>query len=281
MSLLSTVSQGTTQVNIAGTVASLAGVAKALVKPKNTVPGIAGFVFDIPETETIKLQALVTNHYTEANYSISDHVAFDPISITLVGLVGELVIEQDVLQQTVQAVLDRLTSTSLLSPGLSASAQAYLTEYSRVKNAFNSAIKQWNSFSDAVGLTGASGGKLGGDVRSRQQRFYDGITSLFNSRALVTVETPWRMFGEGTDSNGNESFPFIIESLEFHQEAETKDLSRVTVVLREFRTVSTTAGAGKLSGRAVVQQAPKTEGGKATVDHNSAAWNDLANRGRQ
>ena len=51
--------------------------------------GIAGFKFHIPQTEQVRFENEITDHYVESNYAIQDHIARKPIVITLSGLVGD------------------------------------------------------------------------------------------------------------------------------------------------------------------------------------------------
>lgn len=51
--------------------------------------GIAGFKFNVPQTEQVKFENEITDHYVESNYAIQDHIARKPIVITLSGLVGD------------------------------------------------------------------------------------------------------------------------------------------------------------------------------------------------
>lgn len=51
--------------------------------------GIAGFKFNIPEREQIKMQSEVTDHYIDTNCAVQDHIAKKPVEITLAGLEGE------------------------------------------------------------------------------------------------------------------------------------------------------------------------------------------------
>lgn len=260
MSLISAVSTGANALAIGNTAISLVGASVALVKPKNPPPGIEGFLFDIPETETIKLQAQITNHFVESNFAVSDHIAFDPITITLTGIVAELVLSKSEAEDLVQSALESLKPFGLLSPALSASAQKYISQWYSLKSAVNKAIGQVNSLAAAVGFK-KDLGRFGtvGDTRTKQQMAYDTLTQLYYGRSLLHVETPWRKFGPRAEV----ASPFVIESLEFSQDADTKEMSRVTVTLREFRTISTTAGKGQLASRAVSQAAPVAAQGKA------------------
>jgi hypothetical protein len=287
MSLLNALGSVSTTLQIGGSAASLVGATKALLKPKNPPPGIEGFLFDIPETETVKLQAQITQHFAEDNYALQDHIAFEPVTVTLTGLVGELVVSKSEIEQYAQQILDRLGPLGVLSPEFSASAQQYLSEINRLKSAAIATIKQLRSLGDAFGLAT--------DTRTLQQKAYDTLTQHYYSRALIHCETPWRTFGSRKNNDENYEWsvangsavrtnkrlagtsPMVIESLEFFQDADTKDLSRVTVTLREFRTVSTTAGKGTLKTRAKAQAAPKAPKGKVKGKNESIAFRAAAN----
>lgn len=64
---------------------------KAIIRPNNPPPGIAGFLFDISGEEMVELASVITDHYTEANTAVQDNIALEPEKITVRGLVAELV----------------------------------------------------------------------------------------------------------------------------------------------------------------------------------------------
>lgn len=51
--------------------------------------GISGFKFHVPQTEQVRFENEITDHYVESNYAIQDHIARKPVMITLTGLVGD------------------------------------------------------------------------------------------------------------------------------------------------------------------------------------------------
>lgn len=51
--------------------------------------GIAGFKFHIPQTEQVRFESEITDHYIDINTPVQDHIALKPVTITLTGLVGE------------------------------------------------------------------------------------------------------------------------------------------------------------------------------------------------
>ena len=64
--------------------------ANTLLKPKSA-KGISGFLFDVPDTESLTLSADITDHYTENNSYVNDHIVRKPTTVNLSGFIGELV----------------------------------------------------------------------------------------------------------------------------------------------------------------------------------------------
>ena len=63
---------------------------KAIVRPNNPPPGIAGFLFDIVGDEWVELQSDITDHFVEDNTAINDQIALRPEQVTVRGIVAEL-----------------------------------------------------------------------------------------------------------------------------------------------------------------------------------------------
>jgi hypothetical protein len=86
----------------------LDGSNSAVLRPKSA-EGIGGFVFDIPDNESVQLQSDITDHYTESNSFLNDHIVRKPIILTLSGFVGELVYRSPAgVEGAVQEVNNRL-----------------------------------------------------------------------------------------------------------------------------------------------------------------------------
>ncbi len=209
--------------------------------------GIAGFLFDIPQSEEVSLQAQITDHFTQENYAIQDHIAISPIKITLTGEIGNLVFSENRFSQFVNTVLDRLGPLGVLSPQQSQSARQALSEINRLQSAAQSAVTQFRNLSDAF-----SPNPAGTDP---QQRAYFKLQGMFNSRSIISVQTPWKTFPS-----------MAIESLSFSQDEETKDKSTITAVFKEIRTVQVSFTFGQLQGRIAAQAAPTTEKGPAKAE---------------
>jgi len=57
--------------------------------------GLGGFVFDVEGATNIDLTADITDHYTEDNVAVQDHIALRPKRIRLDTYVGEVVYRDD------------------------------------------------------------------------------------------------------------------------------------------------------------------------------------------
>jgi len=64
---------------------------QAIIRPQNPPPGLAGFLFDIPEEERMRLESIITDFYLEDKTAVSDGIGLRPETFTVRGLVAELV----------------------------------------------------------------------------------------------------------------------------------------------------------------------------------------------
>ena len=82
-----------------------------VVAPLNAF-GLGGFLFDAEGESTARLNAEITDHYTEDNRAVQDHIAIHPTRITLKGYVGEIVYTQPGQDQSfLQTAVQKLTTT--------------------------------------------------------------------------------------------------------------------------------------------------------------------------
>lgn len=97
---------------------------KAIIRPNNPPPGIAGFLFDIPGDEWIELESEITDHYTEANTAVQDNIALRPERVTLRGIVAELTTAAPAPQETAPVtnpLPDNIPVTPVLTAGATSS----------------------------------------------------------------------------------------------------------------------------------------------------------------
>lgn len=219
---------------------------KALISP-NMSSGINGIEMDIKLTENISHTAQVTDHYTEDNSAIQDHVAFEPIKITLTGKVGELVYRSNAALAFAQATIDRLTPVNAITPTMAASgtkaiADAYQAQalayllYRVTQQALQPLTKNLS-----------------------QKTIYDKFHEIFYSRTLNTVETPWRTYDN-----------MLLESWTADQDESTTMETTFTLNFKQIRLIRTTENVGLLAGRVDAQLAPVTSKGTASTGASAA-----------
>lgn len=163
----------------------IADVQSYVVAPVNAF-GLGGFVFDALGEDTARLDAEITDHYTEDNKSFQDQIAIRPKKITLRGYVGELTCvpsnpDPAILQQAVQ----KLTTLSSYAPILSASAQQLIA---------TSTAGQLPdlTLSDTANIYGLIKNLIPQATNSpKQQQAYNYFKSCMSQKILMAVQTPW------------------------------------------------------------------------------------------
>jgi len=193
-----------------------------VVTPLNAF-GLAGFVFDV-EGETIhNLSAEITDHWTESNYAVQDHIAIKPKKIILRNYVGELVDRQNNdSNTTLQQVARKLTTIGSYLPKLSsASTQAYnLLNTKKASLSFDDALANTvNIYSIFKNLN---------PPVPRQQQAYQFFKALMEQKILVAVQTP---FEYATN--------MAIESVVATQPEGSRFISDFSITLKEIRLAKT------------------------------------------
>jgi len=191
---------------------------KYLVTPLNNF-GLGGFVFDVEGDTVVNLSADITDHYTEGNFSVQDHIAIRPKKITLKNYVGELVYRQDSnTNTTLQKVTQKLTVVNAYLPVLAKGAQQVksLLNTSQDKLDFNTTL---NTTANIWGLV-----KNLNPPIPKQQQAYQFFKALMESKILVSVQTP---FEYATN--------MAIESIIATQPEESRFISDFSITLKEIR----------------------------------------------
>lgn len=243
MSVLNSVGLVTNGISAGASALSLVGLTKALVTPDNPPPGIAGFLFDIPETETVTHTAQITDNWVETNYAIQDHVAFEPVKITLTGKAAELVYKKSAAAKYIAQVIGRLGPLGVLQPSVSQKAAQYISEAERLFSAAESAVNEIGTLYDAV-----SGGQ---PKLNKQQKAFQTFETFFYGRARLTVQTPWKTYQN-----------MIIETWSADQNAETVNESSFTVTFKQLKIVASEVNTGQLRGRIKAQKSEPVNLGK-------------------
>lgn len=192
----------------------------AIIKPKSA-EGVSGFVFDIPDNEKLNLDSDITDHYTESNNFINDHITKKPIVITLSGFIGELVYRgPEGIAGDIQEINNRLETV-----------EAYLGDYTpgglqaaqRIIQQTQTAVSAINQLEGKIkNVVGLFDGVEPGDTL--QQKAYKELFALWKSSALVTVQTPWDFFES-----------MAIKNISFTQNAESKEITDISITVKEMR----------------------------------------------
>ena len=235
-------------------VISLGLATKAILKPQTEKPGIDGLLFSIPETESIQLQAQITDHVVEDNSTLSDHIAISPIKLTLTGKVSELALTKSSLEKYAETALNTLGSVGALSPAFSQSATQALSTVTRAKQATEQTLSKLKTIKDVV---------AGNPTKTKQQAFYLDLKQKFFGRGLYTVQTPWETL-----------INMAIENVTFDQDETTSEWSTVSVSLKQVTLAQSKQLTQEIKGRIKIQKAPVSEKGNTRGISVSAAVYD-------
>ena len=209
--------------------------------------GVNGWVFDVPTDQEITLESDITDHVTEDNSFIQDHIVRKPERVTLSGFIGELAfVLAEAREQSALVGEDITSSLGSLSDINQALEQvdAYLGSFTpqavqdaqqvvSVVDAVTSRIQQ--QVDRARNLVGVINGQAGvpslppipggtpAPINRQTKAFFD-LKALWKLNAPLTVNTPWEFF----DS-------MLIESVSAVQEADTGFWTEISITLKQFR----------------------------------------------
>ena len=193
--------------------------ATALVSPKSA-RGINGWVFDIPNRDNVEINADITDHVVESGAFISDHIVRKPIRITLSGLIGELVSDFGGVEGSIQTLTNRLDIIDALlgdyTPGMVQKLQGIVSQAEEKISEINTFIDKTQNVVSL--LTGEDASP------TRQQKMYQDLKALFETNAVVTVQTPWDYFES-----------MMIENISITQDEISEYVSDISITLKEVR----------------------------------------------
>ena len=192
----------------------------AVLSPKSS-GGISGFIFDIPDTETLNLDADITDHFTESNSFVNDHIVLKPILTTLTGFIGELVFRAPAgILGAVQELDNRLETVEAyagdLTPGGVQTAQRVIQQAQSAVSAINQTLGKVQNLVELFDGEGSED--------TLQQKAYKQLFALWKTKEIVTVQLPWAYL----DS-------MAIKGVSFIQNAESKEITDISVTLKEMR----------------------------------------------
>lgn len=223
---------------------------KYLVAPLNAF-GIGGFVFDSEGDSVATLGSDITDHYTEDNRALQDHIAIRPVRIILRGYVGELVYRPNGGEPSfTQRAVQKLTTVNAYLPELSAAAQ-------QIQESVDDNAIPDITLSSASNIYGLVKNAFGGvDNGENQANAYAYFKALQKQAILMGIQTPWEFLTN-----------MAIETVIAIQSEDTRTVTDFAVTFKQIRIASTqtlafTAGNTTKQGAAAAQGASEQQIGQ-------------------
>lgn len=221
--------------------ALIADFSSYIVAPLNAF-GMGGFLFDVQCESMANLTAEITDHYTEDNKAVQDHIAIRPKRITLRGYVGELIVVNGEVSSPslTESLTQKLTELGGYLPVLSTAAI-------QIKDAIQNPSASSATLSDAANIYAAVKNLLPATGNGqKQQNAYNYFQSLMNQKVLMGVQTPWEFITN-----------MAIESIVAIQDENSIYVSDFSVTLKQMRFAQTLttafSAAQSLFGAASIQ----------------------------
>lgn len=193
-----------------------------IVRPANAF-GLGGFVFDVEMSSTATLSSDITDHYTERNAPIQDHIALKPKRYVLTTYVGELVHRRDEEGNTpTQNMVRKLNIVNAYLPVLTDAAQQALD----IINSDREDIRFSGLVNDAANIWSAV--KNLNPPIPEQQKAYMYFKALWETKQLVSLQTPFEFMAN-----------MAIETISATQSEDSRWVSDFTITLKEIRYAST------------------------------------------
>lgn len=216
--------------------------------------GIAGFRFHVPESEQVSLESEITDHYTDSNSVLQDHIARKPIRVTSSGLIGEYFYSIHEIEDMLAKVTPTMSLVKQFVPRFSdIQMQIKNKRESRVvipvqdENG-NFVLKGHISTTEKTTFNDLDLFKLFLDLyklKSAQTRAYLFFEAMWKSQAPFSVETRWKRFDNmvvqnikvlGEKTADNTEFMATFKQLNFAQsqkETLEKAAGRTAAQLRK------------------------------------------------
>ena len=231
----------------------------AYVKPEEAPPGIGGFVFNIVTDDTIELSSQITDHYTENNLSMQDHIALDAPKVTVRGIVGEIEsMMPTATQRSVALSMANVPDAMAADPSLGKNGTGgnnamYTSIIKNVSDLYNKIEVQKNA-----AINSAKVGSIYSVFRqkvsrptnqSKQEYVFRFFFTAWRSKMLFTVETPWGIFDkmaiERVNVNQGENSRFVSDfTISFKQIRTAKDVKVVKAIGRAAESSADTQNNG-------------------------------------
>lgn len=147
-----------------------------------------GYYFDIVEEHSLSIQNQITDNFLENNTAVQDHIAHNPITVSLNGLSGEIIFEQPnwILNQTAQGYnnvpTDKLQILPALIPQVDNVTQIAKNTIQYVESSYKRYEKIIKRFTNQSVKT------------TRLKQIYRDLKGLSDSNIALFVVTPYATF---------------------------------------------------------------------------------------
>lgn len=91
--------------------------------------GIAGFVFNVPRMEQVRLSNEITDYYSDNNTVFNDHIARKPVTVTVSGLQGEYFYSKHQIRDMISTVASTLKSVEGFKPQFTSAENQLRTKW--------------------------------------------------------------------------------------------------------------------------------------------------------
>jgi len=192
--------------------------------------GLAGLKFSIPKSHILHASSEITNHFLANGTPVQQHIANNPITITLTGEIHELTILDLANSKTgiLQNVTEKLTTIAALAPAISStySNARKAIAAGTVGNATNADIAS-NSVNASTNLYSLYKNML--SLSTNQGKTAQFILALRDGKVGLGIDTS--RFGYFTD--------MYIDDFRFIGRDNTEQISDIEVILKKLRFTST------------------------------------------
>lgn len=167
--------------------------------------GVAGFRFNIPLREQVKLENEVTDHYVDTNTPVQDNIASKPVTLTLTGLQGEYFYSVNEIKDALANVTPILSLVKQFTPKLSSATKQIKQKYQESEQglaayyaSYDKEVPGWQSLV-------TFGNSLNGmdlfqifqnlyKLKSAQTRAFLFFEALWKSQAIFSLECSWKVY---------------------------------------------------------------------------------------
>ncbi len=201
-------------------------------EPAIILDGQIGHYFQVLEEDSISFQSQITDNYIENNTAVQDHIALNPVTITMRGYVGEVVFTppmafwnnltgvlegQITKNDTATTATTKLAPIASLLPPVDNITQIAKNTAQYVESSFNRYKKIYDQLTD----------KKINPITSRQEDSAKKLKSLWLNRTLVEVITPYGYYEN-----------MAIQSISLTQ-GNTMTQSELSVTLKQIKYATT------------------------------------------